>query len=1390
MSEYYFKKLYRFPQKPIGLFDNQYSIINHDNTYWTIADSMLYHPNGMDETIEYQDLTSGATSLSSTIVSASNATLTDTALAITSSSDTIFLLTETSSNIYILEFDLSLNLVDEYATSLSSGISPQGFEYVDGSLYLYTNPTIYEMVEGETQFNQLNSYDGDTTIDNIITLHSNLIGVEPPTSSTNESADQNFREISLTDGALSEPKISDLQVTHKYLTDSVTGKTIALGDFGEISHQHLEPNQDIKYAAYVTNNCATGELALEGNNNITGLKITFKPDESEIDPETGNIPVTEDLSYTTNDYVYGQEEYPQNINVSSYNYKVVLPVNVTGTLEIGVYGAQPPEPISGINLAENEQINNSFTSLQPLNTDINTPEDLYNIRWGPYENFEIKSDIDMSGSEYQEFPTIKEVNGVIEGNNHTISNLKLVPKHEHDNISFIDTINSSTTFKNLNFDNLVIDSPVNNGDNEHEIAPIVNRIDEGKVINIHVRGEINNINFGAAGFAMTNSYGNIKNCSAKVDLTVDSSASNDFPIAGFIDIHSGGAIENSYYKGSLSGKNEVSGFADQLPSGATYNCYAVSNISTFGSDPITNGFARQMYADTMENCYFDKDVFGGTSDETDAIPLSTDQMTIPRDLDNAYQTWDFVNTWHISEHTNEGYPTLKDVAPPAGYIDIDDIGTLISPVYEELTFTATTSIDDSNVNYSVSGDLTSYFDTSTGQFSWTPSSGDEGTYNMLITAEDSSNGNLDTEAVEITIKTNMEQVSDIEKSELSKVNFKVYNTYANEDNVDITVSGDLTEHYNSHTRTFDWLPELGDAGSYSIDFTLTKGGYQTTQSINIDITPYAESLSVTASGDLVGYFDPATDTFDWTPDYGDFGDYTINFEASDGNSSATETVNIHVTPKLQELSIEDKQIKEYDTVEFKLAPNVGYSKGTDYTATGDLEEYFREYNGLFRWTPVNGDAGEYDMHFEVDIGSDLHFEDDVHFSVSEYETTFTKSGNLTEYFNKEDMEFEWRPDYDDSGVYTIVFEYNGHEYIDTETVNIDIDQVNMPPNINLNTITINENQNLSFTVNFTDIDGNEVTSSASGDLTSHYNPETHRFSWTPGYDDAGSYSITFTADDGELTETYTVNITVRDTNRPPVFDDINDKVVYEGDELRFTIGASDPDSDSITYSAEGLLSKYFDSETRTFSWTPGYDESGLYHITFIADDGDMVSTKEVAIVVKDANRPPIIDPIDDINAYVNEKIEFEVIADDPDIEDDNLYYEAEGKLAKHFDPNNSLFSWTPRDGDEGTYIITFRASDGEMEATEEVKITVQKYDEAYRPSSQASNARHKGTMESAKYNNDFRAAGSNLKFLRNKAEDQTSEQDTKLEDLMAKNERLKTKTKALRDKVTYYREVD
>jgi photosystem II stability/assembly factor-like uncharacterized protein len=173
---------------------------------------------------------------------------------------------------------------------------------------------------------------------------------------------------------------------------------------------------------------------------------------------------------------------------------------------------------------------------------------------------------------------------------------------------------------------------------------------------------------------------------------------------------------------------------------------------------------------------------------------------------------------------------------------------------------------------------------------------------------------------------------------------------------------------------------------------------------------------------------------------------------------------------------------------------------------------------------------------------------------------------------------------------------------------------------------VNEGATLRFTVSASDLDPDDVLTLSANPLPTNatFDPSNGVFTFTPDYTQAGTYSVTFTANDGTDIDSENITITVRNVNRPPVLNPIGDHTIDEGSELTIVVSATDPDSDTLTYSISGMpTGATFNAVQRTFKWIPGYDiaPSGGkldFQVTFIVKDPSGTSDSEkITITVND-----------------------------------------------------------------------------------------------------------------------------------------------------------------------------
>jgi hypothetical protein len=87
-------------------------------------------------------------------------------------------------------------------------------------------------------------------------------------------------------------------------------------------------------------------------------------------------------------------------------------------------------------------------------------------------------------------------------------------------------------------------------------------------------------------------------------------------------------------------------------------------------------------------------------------------------------------------------------------------------------------------------------------------------------------------------------------------------------------------------------------------------------------------------------------------------------------------------------------------------------------------------------------------------------------------------------------------------------------------------------------------------------------------------------------------------------------------NHCPALNDVGNMTVDENSDLSFSVSAFDADLDTLTFGAPVLPEgAYFEPNTRTFSWTPTYDQSGPHDATFTVSDGSNCDEDSETIVI-------------------------------------------------------------------------------------------------------------------------------------------------------------------------------
>ena len=172
-----------------------------------------------------------------------------------------------------------------------------------------------------------------------------------------------------------------------------------------------------------------------------------------------------------------------------------------------------------------------------------------------------------------------------------------------------------------------------------------------------------------------------------------------------------------------------------------------------------------------------------------------------------------------------------------------------------------------------------------------------------------------------------------------------------------------------------------------------------------------------------------------------------------------------------------------------------------------------------------------------------------------------------------------------------------------------------------------------------------------------------------------------------------------------------DVEVNEKQNIRFTLEASDPDGDPLTFAVLNMpRGGELDSISytqREFRWTPDYKQAGTYHLIFIVYDNKGGADRDTAtIVVHNRNRLPVITAFEpeksEFSIKPDSTISFSISAEDPDNDVLSFFWEVDGEKKS----GSASFQYTPSAADVGSHSIIGYVADPYDTTFHEWKISV------------------------------------------------------------------------------------
>jgi hypothetical protein len=210
---------------------------------------------------------------------------------------------------------------------------------------------------------------------------------------------------------------------------------------------------------------------------------------------------------------------------------------------------------------------------------------------------------------------------------------------------------------------------------------------------------------------------------------------------------------------------------------------------------------------------------------------------------------------------------------------------------------------------------------------------------------------------------------------------------------------------------------------------------------------------------------------------------------------------------------------------------------------------------------------------------------------------------------------------------------------------------------------------------------------------------------------SGNLTILINATDGSNFTKISdpINITVTNVNDGPVITSIPPTNVSVGKMFRYNYTLVDSDSTSLTVWLEKAPSRMdLDKTNRSISWTPGVTDIGKHTFVLKVSDGTLEAQQNISIIVRSSggsgtNHAPRVQNITNKTVMVGDNLTVQVTAYDPD-QDLIEFTLVNGPTNLTINATTGTMAWQP--DKVGSYIVTIRVSDGDLQADISFNIAV------------------------------------------------------------------------------------
>ncbi len=184
------------------------------------------------------------------------------------------------------------------------------------------------------------------------------------------------------------------------------------------------------------------------------------------------------------------------------------------------------------------------------------------------------------------------------------------------------------------------------------------------------------------------------------------------------------------------------------------------------------------------------------------------------------------------------------------------------------------------------------------------------------------------------------------------------------------------------------------------------------------------------------------------------------------------------------------------------------------------------------------------------------------------------------------------------------------------------------------------------------------------------------------------------------------SVTEQPNQIPSFVNTLKDTTIAEMEALAFLYTGSDLDNDPLTFALVSPPAGAAIDAIGNFSWTPTYDQAGVYDIIVSLTDAIDIVYDTTQITVTETNRAPYFtNTLQDTTIVEMEALTYLYAGIDPD--NDPLTFSLESGPTGAGITTDGNFSWTPNSGQAGVYdLVVAGLSDGQIMVYDTTSITV------------------------------------------------------------------------------------